>query len=271
MNSVLFCAILSVFAFPRLALASEKSAPISIVQPEASKEFLEEEQNELGNIYRYRDIYIISGYPDTKIQLSLKLRIVKQWELYVGYSQLMFWELGTEKSNPFSDIAYNPELFYAHEIGNVFLHTLSLGIEHRSNGKATLFSRSFDRIFTQFDNHFGMGNAKFSFSLRAYAFYDLDKTNKDLQEYTGLWDARLTASSLSDWWFPSKTDVYISFFPGGHYSTKILKGGQEIGLKIRVRLLGLLPYLLLQSYHGHSESLLDYDEQVEAYRIGFLL
>lgn len=264
--------LIPVLSFSLVAQGEEKvefspTAPL----PETSEAYKSVEKSELENIYRYKDLYIISGKPDTKVQLSFKIRLIKDWELYLGYSQLMFWNLGTEDSSPFRDIAFNPELFYTHKVGDGLLRYVSAGIEHRSNGRAELQSRSFDRVFGQFENYFGIKDAKFNATLKVFTYYDLDRTNRDMQKYTGFWDLRLAASSLVDQWFPGKTEVYLSFFPGGTYSENILNGGRELGIKLRVRLFGLLPYLLLQAYHGHSESLLDYDEFTEAYRIGFLL
>jgi hypothetical protein len=45
------------------------------------------------NIYRHRDIYAVAGEPDTKIQLSFKLKPVLSLPVYFAYSQLMFWEV----------------------------------------------------------------------------------------------------------------------------------------------------------------------------------
>jgi len=259
--------------FTQISFAEESTEifPESDVLTEPDKAILSTEKEEGENIYRFKDIYIISGKPDTKVQLSFKLRIIKELNLYFGYSQLMFWKLGIEESNPFSDIAFNPEVFYTHELDKPYLKYLSYGLEHRSNGKQREVSRSFDRIFAQFDSSIGIYKSKLDFTLRLFAFYDLDETNKDIQNYMGFWDTQISWSNVVEGDIPSKVTAYLKFFPGGNYSEKILKGGREIGIKYRVRLFGLFPYLMLQSYHGHSESLLDYDVPVEAYRIGFLL
>src|SRR5690606_24440532 len=83
----------------------------------AAPSIKEVNQEEEENFYRYRDIYFLSGEPDTKIQLSLKVRLLKNVDFYFGYSQVMFWKLFIERSSPFHDVAYNPELFYVWHIG----------------------------------------------------------------------------------------------------------------------------------------------------------
>jgi phospholipase A1/A2 len=242
------------------------SLPESEENPELEK--IDQERDE--NLSSHRDIYIISGKPDTKVQLSFKLRVLKRTEIYLGYSQLMFWRLD-KKSSPFEDVSYNPELFYGHPLGEGFFRYAWIGLDHRSNGKDGLESRSIDRVFTQIDNAFGIGNDVFKWSLRLFAFYDVDKTNRDFQKYSGFWETRLSVESLFDkYYVPLNSEIYVNFFPGGYASGNLLKGGTEIGIKVRVRMFGLLPYVLAQAYYGHSESLISYNEKIEAYRIGFL-
>ncbi len=237
----------------------------------ASPSIKEVNEEEEANIFRYRDIYFLTGNPDTKIQLSLKLQLFEDVELYFGYSQVMFWKLFTERSSPFHDVAYNPELFYTFTLGEDFWRYLSVGLEHRSNGKAGKTSRSFDRAFAQLDNAFDFGSAEFKWSLRLFAFYNKGDENADIRKFLGFWETRLAVSSLFEDYLPSKTELYVSFFPGSDYTRNLFNGGTELGLKFRVRLFGIMPYLMVQYYYGNAESLIDYDKSARSFRAGFLL
>ena len=76
-----------------------------------------ESDDEIGfPLTAYKPVYFITGYPNTKVQISFKYQLFDNLDLYFGYSQLAFWELLTKKSSPFGDINFNPELFYNWDI-----------------------------------------------------------------------------------------------------------------------------------------------------------
>ena len=64
--------------------------------------FAEETRESLISIEPFKPTYFLMGRPDTKIEISFKLKLIEGTELYLGYTQLMMWELF--QSNPyFSD------------------------------------------------------------------------------------------------------------------------------------------------------------------------
>lgn len=97
---------------------------------------------------------------EVKFQISLKTPI---WEelignngtLYVAYSQLAFWQAyKSQKSSPFREINFEPEIFVAFQTGYQLLGVSSqfvtLGFNHQSNGRSEPLSRSWNRIIANF-------------------------------------------------------------------------------------------------------------------------
>lgn len=103
------------------------------------------------------------GWPsETKIQLSLKIRIIQDQNLYFGYTQLMLWEL--ERPDPyFSDVNYNPEFFYRFHLADRNTRWLDIGpFEHESNGKGGIDERSWDRTYIRYHDERALGKSRFT-------------------------------------------------------------------------------------------------------------
>ncbi len=84
---------------------------------------------------------------ETIFQLSLKAHI--RGHLYFGYTQRSFWQAyASEKSSPFRETNYNPELFLRYAPGQLFdlPFGVDLGIDHMSNGRSPPESRSWNRL-----------------------------------------------------------------------------------------------------------------------------
>jgi len=98
-----------------------------------------------GIISKYRDVYFTTGIPldkkinsetaDIKFQLSVKIlpwEMKNDWRCFIGYTQISVWNF-YGKSSPFRDNSYMPGFYFEKKFpkGN----HLTLGIEHRSNGR----------------------------------------------------------------------------------------------------------------------------------------
>jgi len=254
-------------------LRADEPGPETPIQPDAdiSPELIREEKDEDANFFRYKDNYILGGKPNAKVQLSLKIRPILGENFYFGYTQQMFWKLSTQ-SKPFQDINFNPEFFYEWKRPQRSIRSLSLGIEHKSNGRAGLESRSLDRLFVEVGTELGWLGYQWRWDTRAFWIYDIDwQTNDEIKQYTGFWYTRFSVDGLLDQLIPTKAEFYVQLNPGGESGTKSRYGSLESGMKIRARLFGSMPYLMVQYYYGYMESLLGYDELSHSYRIGFLL
>ncbi len=223
-------------------------------------------------IARHKDIYFIYGDPNAKVQISLKFKLFSKADLFLAYTQTMFWNLGKE-SSPFEDVNYNPELFYRINLTNSgILKSIDVGLfEHLSNGKAGLDSRAFNRSYIKFNTVSHFYKWTFNWDTKVFAIYrfGLDKTNQDIGQYMGFWETKIyfvNFFDLND--FIDRAQMYFSFFSGGEISQSISKGGQELGFKIRLGGGKFNPFLFVQLYHGYNESLLNYNKESFSYRFG---
>ena len=67
----------------------------SLIDSNKAQDVDEKEPDDTSDrITRYNGIYAIAGEPNTKIQISLKYKIMSAIDLYIGYTQTMFWDIG---------------------------------------------------------------------------------------------------------------------------------------------------------------------------------
>ena len=253
--------------------------PPSIVSQEASCETklssCKSDQNSY-RLSRYKDIYAIVGSPNTKINVSFKYQITSYLNLYLGYTQTMFWDLG-KASSPFEDISFNPDVFYRLNFPQyTFLKAIDLGLyEHKSNGKGGLDSRSWSGSYVKLYTMVKFYSWSLDWDTKFYWFYNyksfggMDDTNQDIIEYSGFWDSRISFINYYDKdKLLNRISFYFDVFPGGRYSQQWNKGAQEFGIKFRMGRGMFYPSLFFQLYHGYNESLLSYNIEHTSYRVG---
>jgi len=223
-------------------------------------------------VTKHNDLYAILGTPNAKIQISLKYKLSSYINLYLGYTQLMFWELG-QSSMPFSDINFNPDFFYRIKLSDTtFIKAIDLGIlEHKSNGKAGTDSRAWNSSYVKVYTIVKFYQWSFNWDTKLKWFYNtsIDAANADIKNYMGWWDTRI---SLINYFSPDKfidrVVLYFAFFSGGAYSQCIAKGGQEVGFGLRLGAGRFNPMMFFQVYNGYNESLFRYNQRYTAYRVG---
>lgn len=110
----------------------------------------------------FKDNYFIGGIPignkptarnsDVKFQLSIAQRLTKSklpfdTYLFLQYTQKAFWNVFQE-SLPMCDLNFNPGIGLGHLIvhKNKYIGKGYLMVEHESNGKDSIFSRSWNKI-----------------------------------------------------------------------------------------------------------------------------
>jgi phospholipase A1 len=251
-----------------LKLPDKTPEPGPEVAAQASALLKKIDHAEEANIYRHRDIYAIGGKPNTKVQLSFKLRPMLSLPIYFAYNQMMFWEV-TKDSRPFEDIDFNPELYYVKSLDHPILRGMSLGLEHRSNGKDEDESRSLDRIFAEVEAQLGRGAWRMHGTVRLYWLYDIDwQNNSNIRRYTGFVSTRVSFEGITEQLFPSKGEIYLAFLPGGVPDLEKGHGALEFTVKYRFGLSDVMPYVMFQYYYGYMESLIEYDNLQRSYRVG---
>ncbi|WP_321277303.1 phospholipase A [Thiomicrorhabdus indica] len=111
-------------------------------------------EEDAGKPLEYRD-------QEMQFQLSFKIPLItqmhflgKELDIYGAYTNRSFWQLfDDEDSIPFRETNHEPELWaQMHTDIDFFdfnLHTVSLGVNHQSNGQSNALSRGWNRLFLQ--------------------------------------------------------------------------------------------------------------------------
>jgi|GEM_PF-1072796 len=219
---------------------------------------------------RYRDIYFLVGNPESKLQFSLKIRPIQKIGFFVTYTQVMFWSL-TKNSKPFKDINFSPEAFYQWNISSGIPSLLRLGVQHKSNGKDEADSRSYDNIFVDVGQVLNVNEIRIHSEVRFFYVYDIDwRTNRNINDYLGVWNARVIVDGVLPALLGSDGEVSLIGAPGGSNGIGFQKGHIELGIKYGIKVFDVLPSIMVQFHYGYMESLLRYDKLTKSARIGFL-
>lgn len=230
----------------------------------------------------YEPMYFLVGtQPEySKFQLSLKYRLFNPDKPFVkkhpwvrgfhfGYTQTSFWDLASD-SAPFEDTSYKPELFYLTDRLKTRITAwnglfLQAGIRHESNGRGGEFSRSTNTAYVQpifiFYNERDRTGLKITPRIWSY-FDNEDENNPDIDGYRGYFSLGITfgkADSLvidtNSWWAAQGVSAQID-------ATYPLHSLFFSGLDL---------YLQIEYSNRLAESLLNYTQRTEAFRVGFAI
>ena len=197
---------------------------------------------------------------EAKFQISAKARVWttddRQWGVWVAYTQQSQWQVfNGDISAPFRDNNYMPEAFVSYRpnlnLGGGFKwRLLNVGINHQSNGRAEILSRSWDRVFAE------AGIETENFALLAMAWYAFNLTdNPDITDYLGYGSLR----GIYKW-----RDHSFNVMARGNLSTG--KGAAEVTWT-SPRLFG--PFrAYVQGFAGYGESMIDYNWSQKTIGIG---
>ena len=222
----------------------------------------------------YKDNYFIIGPPigsrptrentNVKFQISVASRLTNATlpggtYLYLFYSQKCFWNV-LEESLPMTDLNFNPGIGLTKPlfVKNRYIGKLSLILEHESNGRDSIWSRSWNKLSVA-------GNIIIDPNLMVSAKVWLPiidgENNKDILKYCGIFQASIQATTNNrkfagavtfvkrkDWKFNYNTIVELAY----RWTTKSNT------------------YLFLQYYNGYGEGLLDYKVFKSQLRVGIV-
>jgi phospholipase A1 len=247
------------------AQSTEATIPVEIEK--ASKDMFGVDPRNKFSLYQ--PSYFVFGKENLKMQFSGKYRVAKSYNLYLAYTQTMFWNI-YDQSAPFDDINYNPEVFYRLvEEDLKFVRSIDFGVLHTSNGEDSNKSRSLNRIFlktnfvTAVKRHTILGDFKLQH------IYSKSDANDKIVDHMGYWELKLTLTHVLVH-NSQRLDIEYRFFAGKNI-VDIGKGGRELGLVYRLGSDNFNPAFYLQYYSGYAESLLHYDQKVSQVRLGLLL
>ena len=235
----------------------------------------------IGHFSAYEPTYFIAGPVDpvAKFQLSFKYRLFNEespmaknvpilGRLHFAYTQTSLWQLD-KPSAPFFDTSYQPEFFYSNEdvkqfkIPGVSQFGLQTGYRHESNGESGDASRGYNSLFVRPIFAFG-DTEKFhvTFAPRFLVYIGHLYGKNDLPDYRGYCDLKFTVG-----W---RQGLELSTV--GRVGKNFNRGSVQFDLTYPLRDLlnnNLDLYLDAQYFYGYGESLLEYNQRVSNFRIGF--
>lgn len=211
---------------------------------------------------------------EAKLQISMKVPLnygdllFKNDAVYFAFTMKALWQVYNRSiSAPFRETNYRPELFYMVTLPDQWKDAdsaLAIGIEHESNGRSELLSRSWNRVFINY--YYAKDNYLISFR-PWYRIPEEEKDepgdakgddNPDIHDYMGYFEL------MGTW---EQNDYEFSL---------MLRNNLDSPNRGAVRLDASFPLWgrvrgMLQYFNGYGETLIDYNYSVERIGIGILL
>lgn len=223
----------------------------------------------------YKDNYFIFGpsvgprpnkeNTNVKFQISISQRLTRTslpWGtyLYLFYTQKCFWNI-LQESMPMTDLNFNPGIGLTKPlfVKNRYIGKLTFLIEHESNGRDSIQSRSWNRVALA-------ANVMVTKNLMVHGKIWVPivdgENNRDIVKYCGFWQAG--AQVLSN----------DRRFTAG--LTVVKRGGLNLNANLILELGWRIfkkdnQYLFMQYYNGYGEGLLDYNRFHSQLRVGLLI
>jgi phospholipase A1/A2 len=209
---------------------------------------------------------------EAKFQISFKVKLWedilgKNMDLWFAYTQLSFWQVYNKTfSSPFRESNYEPELLLNFRTDyNLFGlkgRIVNVGINHQSNGRGQMLSRSWNRIVAT------AGFERGNFNLLLKTWYRLPESrheddNPKIMKYMGY-------GELWGTYYWGKHRFGIMF--RNNLRTSDNKGAIQLDWSFPFpfakndRVSGYIQY-----FNGYGESLLDYDKSINRIGVGLML
>ena len=209
----------------------------------------------------YKDNYFIFGpsvgpkptkeNTNIKFQISIAQRLTQAtlpWGtyLYLFYTQKCFWNI-LENSMPMTDLNFNPGIGLTKPlfVKNRYIGKMTFIIEHESNGRDSIQSRSWNRV-----------------ALAANVF-----VTKNLMVHAKLWAPIVDGENNRD---------IVDYCGWCQFGTQVVSDNRRftggITIDFAMRLFKKEnQYLFFQFYNGYGEGLLDYNKYHSQIRVGLLI
>ncbi|MFL6653788.1 MAG: phospholipase A [Sulfurifustis sp.] len=217
--------------------------------------------------------YEITGSADRlddeeiKFQLSFQTKVAndlfgRNGDLWFSFTQVSYWQLfNSDISAPFRETNYEPDGYLSFLTNYSLLgltgRALNVGVVHQSNGRAEPLSRSWNRVYAEFQ--FVRGDFALFFKPWVRIKEDpAEDNNPDIENYLGHYELR----GLYHWNEHIFSVMLRNIFNDQHrYNSEL-----EWSFPIARRLRGLV-----QWYNGYGENLIDYNHNNHRIGIGILM
>lgn len=223
----------------------------------------------------YKDNYFIFGPPigpkankhntNIKFQISIAQRLTNATLpggtfLYLFYSQKCFWNV-LENSMPMTDLNFNPGIGLTKPlfVKNRYVGKVSLIVEHESNGRDSIWSRSWNKVSLAANI---IIDPNLSVAGKVWIPIVDGENNKDILKYCGIYQVSVQAMTDNRKFSGALTLVKRQGW-NLNYNT-ILELAYRFSKKSN-------QYLFLQYYNGYGEGLLDYKQWKSQLRIGIVI
>ncbi|MCM1033236.1 MAG: phospholipase A [Odoribacter sp.] len=223
----------------------------------------------------YKDNYFIFGPPigmrpdrsntNIKFQISIAQRLTNATlpggtYLYLFYSQKCFWNV-LENSMPMTDLNFNPGIGLTKPlfVKNRYIGKASLILEHESNGRDSIQSRSWNKV--SFAANIII-DPNLMVSGKVWIPIIDGENNRDILKYCGIYQVSVQASTDNRKFTGSVTLVKRQGW-NLNYNTII-----ELAYRWSTK---ANQYLFLQYYNGYGEGLLDYKVFKSQLRVGIVI
>lgn len=217
------------------------------------------------------------GNIEVELQVSLKIKMGSDLfglgeKYYLSYSQRSFWQV-YEESSPFRETNYNPEAFIVFPISDhhtgFHMRSITLAYSHLSNGQGEIHDKSIYTYRYEDPNNRSRGidnlylNFRFQhetlitdFKIWTPPLEEKEKSdNPDIMDYYGYTRLKFT-------YF--KNENMFTFMGRGSFKTG--KGAIEATYS---HPLVNGTYLYAKLFSGYGESLIDYNNNITKFAIGF--
>lgn len=202
---------------------------------------------------------------NVKFQISIAQRLTRSTlpggtYLYLFYTQKTFWNV-LENSMPMTDHNFNPGIGLSKPLfsKNRYIGKVSLIIEHESNGRDSIQSRSWNKISLAANI---MIDRNLMVHGKAWIPIVDGMNNRDILDYCGIYQAGIQVFSNNRRFTGSMTLTKRRGW-NFNYNTSI-----ELAYRIMAK---DNQYLFLQYYNGYGEGLLAYKEFHSQLRLGIVI
>ena len=223
----------------------------------------------------YKDNYFIFGPPigpkankhntNIKFQISIAQRLTNATLhggtfLYLFYSQKCFWNV-LENSMTMTDLNFNPGIGLTKPlfVKNRYVGKVSLIVEHESNGRDSIWSRSWNKVSLAANI---IIDPNLSVAGKVWIPIVDGENNKDILKYCGIYQVSVQAMTDNRKFSGALTLVKRQGW-NLNYNT-ILELAYRFSKKSN-------QYLFLQYYNGYGEGLLDYKQWKSQLRVGIVI